>query len=188
MAAKTSDRLLRAGHLPGDEEYEKHGIFWKATRPRVEAAITGRRDGKPIDGAYQGIDRSFADGFEENVEFYDLVYLDRDSVRDGAEFAAVEPSLWLAAGGVGSRPSSDPTEPFAFHEDSNYAVLFDRKAFRRFLTQLKANPQVTHLYLVTDSESSFNQMRAKLPDGLTTSMLYRDYLGNFRINTLEAYR
>lgn len=81
-----------------------------------------------------------------------------------------------------------PTEPFAFHEDSNYAVLFDRKAFRRFLTQLKANPQVTHLYLVTDSESSFNQMRAKLPDGLTTSMLYRDYLGNFRINTLEAYR
>ena len=53
---------------------------------------------------------------------------------------------------------------------------------------LKANPQVTHLYLVTDSESSFNQMRAKLPDGLTTSMLYRDYLGNFRINTLEAYR
>jgi len=188
VAAKTSDRLLRAGHLPGDEEYEKHGIFWKATRPRVEAAITGRRDGKPIDGAYQGIDRSFADGFEENVEFYDLVYLDRDSVRDGAEFAAVEPSLWLAAGGVGSRPSSDPTEPFAFHEDSNYAVLFDRKAFRRFLTQLKANPQVTHLYLVTDSESSFNQMRAKLPDGLTTSMLYRDYLGNFRINTLEAYR
>ncbi|WP_348695075.1 DNA methyltransferase [uncultured Nocardioides sp.] len=106
VAAKTSDRLLRAGHLPGDEEYEKHGIFWKATRPRVEAAITGRRDGKPIDGAYQGIDRSFADGFEENVEFYDLVYLDRDSVRDGAEFAAVEPSLWLAAGGVGSRPSS----------------------------------------------------------------------------------
>lgn len=188
VAAKASDRLLRAGHLPGDEEYEKHGIFWKATRPRVEAAITGRRDGKPIDGAYQGLARSFADGFEENVEFYDLVYLDRDSVRDGAEFAAVEPSLWLAAGGVGSRPSSDPTEPFAFHEDSNYAVLFDRKAFRRFLTQLKANPQVTHLYLVTDSESSFNQMRAKLPAGLTTSMLYRDYLGNFRINTLEAYR
>lgn len=188
VAAKASDRLLRAGHLPGDEEYEKHGIFWRATRPRVEAAITGRRDGKPIDGIYQGLDRSFADGFEENVEFYDLVYLDRDSVRDGAEFAAVEPSLWLAAGGVGSRPSSDPTEPFAFHEDSNYAVLFDRKAFRRFLTQLRANPQVTHLYLVTDSESSFNQMRAKLPDGLTTSMLYRDYLGNFRINTLEAYR
>lgn len=188
VAAKTSDRLLRAGHLPGDEEYEKHGIFWKATRPRVEAAITGRRNGEPIDGTYQGINRKFADGFDENVEFYDLVYLDRDSVRDGAEFAAIEPSLWLAAGGVGSRPSSDPAKPFAFHEDSNYAVLFDRKAFRQFLTRLNTNPQVTHVYLVTDSESSFNQMRTKLPSDLTTSMLYRDYLGNFRINTLEAYR
>jgi hypothetical protein len=48
VAAKSSDRLLRAGHLPGDEEYEKHGIFWKATRPRCEAAITGRdARGKP---------------------------------------------------------------------------------------------------------------------------------------------
>ena len=56
------------------------------------------------------------------------------------------------------------------------------------LAFLNIDPQDFYLYLVTDSESSFNQMRAKLPDGLTTSMLYRDYLGNFRINTLEAYR
>lgn len=188
VAAKVSDRLLRAGHLPGDEEYERHGIFWKATRPRVEASITGKRGEQRIDGTYQGIDRSFADGFDENVEFYDLVYLDRDSVREGAEFAAIEPCLWLAAGGVGTRPASDPGEPFALHADSNYAVLFDRKAFRRFLTQLKHHPQVTHVYLVTDSESSFNQMRSKLPVGQDAAMLYRDYLGNFRINTLEAYR
>ena len=188
VAAKTSDGLLRAGHLPGDEEYEKHGIFWKATRPRVEAAITGQRGNRPIEGIYQGIERSFADGFEENVEFYDLVYLDRDAVREGTEFAAIEPCLWLAAGGVGSRPVSDLGEPFAVHSDSNYAVLFDRSAFRRFLTQLKHNPQVTHVYLVTDSESSYNQMRAKLPGGQNATMLYRDYLGNFRINTLEAYR
>jgi adenine-specific DNA-methyltransferase len=189
VAAKSSDRLLRAGHLPGDEEYEKHGIFWKATRPRCEAAITGRdARGKPVEGTYQGIDRDFADGFEENVEFYDLVYLDRDSVREGGEFSAIEPSLWLAAGGVGSRPTSDPGEPFAVHKESNYAILFDRKAFRRFLTQLRSNPQITHVYLVTDSESSYTQMRAKLPEDLHTSMLYRDYLANFRINTLEAYR
>lgn len=188
VAAKVSDRLLRQGYLPGDVDYERHGIFWKATRPRVQAAITGQRDSKPVEGVYQGINRRFAEGFDENVEFYDLVYLDRDLVREGAEFAAIEPSLWLAAGGVGRRPTSDPTEPYTFHAESNYAVLFDRKAFRRFLGKLRDNPQVAHLFIVTDSESSYNQVRAKVPESVATSMLYRDYLGNFRINTLEAYR
>lgn len=189
VTAKVSDKLLKEGYLPGDEEYEKKGIFWRATRPRCEAAITGRdHTGKPVVGSYQGIKRNFSDGFEENVEFYDLVYLDRDAVREGAEFAAIEPCLWLAADGVGTRPNSDSTEPFAVHEGSNYAVLFDRKAFRPFLTRLRSSPQIKHVYLVTDSESSFIQMRAKLPEGLAASMLYRDYLANFRINTVEAFR
>ncbi|HPZ14754.1 MAG TPA: DNA methyltransferase, partial [Bacillota bacterium] len=189
VAAKTSDRLLRKKLLPGDDAYEREGIFWKATRPRCEAAITGKDpSGKPIEGEYRGIERSFDQGFDENVEFYDLTYLDRDSIRDGAEFAAIEPSLWLAAGGVGQRPETDAGADYAVHVESNYAVLFERRAFRSFLAQVKRSPQVTHVFLVTDSETAFLQMKAKLPESLKISMLYRDYLANFRINTVEAYR
>lgn len=54
-------------------------------------------------GKYLG-GRPHATPFEENVEFLELVYLDKDDVRQGSQFQAVEPSLWLAAGGVGQRP------------------------------------------------------------------------------------
>lgn len=96
--------------------------------------------------------------------------------------------LWLAAGGAGQRPETDAGADYAVHVESNYAVLFERRAFRSFLAQVKRSPQVTHVFLVTDSETAFLQMKAKLPESLKISMLYRDYLANFRINTVEAYR
>jgi len=41
--------LAKAGHFPGDAEYEAKGIFESATMPRCIAAITGTRpDGAPI--------------------------------------------------------------------------------------------------------------------------------------------
>jgi hypothetical protein len=42
---------------------------------------------------------------------------------------------------------------------------------------------VTHVWLVTDSEEAYAEMRSALPARLAVSMLYRDYLRNFRINT-----
>ena len=53
---------------------------------------------------------------------------------------------------------------------------------------LAKRPDITHVFLVTDSEAAYAQMCSRLPATLRTSMLYRDYLGNFRINTPEAYR
>ena len=186
---KTARRLVRDGNLPGDEEFERHGIFWQATRPRIEAALTGRTPaGLPVEGRYAGSGRPFAEGFQENVEFFELTYLDKDAVRQGAQFAAIEPSLWLAAGSVGPRPSSDPSARFALPEESNYGVLFERSAFSAFLRALVKRTDVTHVFLVTDSENAYAQMCSRLPDGVTPSMLYRDYLTNFRINTQEAFR
>ena len=52
----------------------------------------------------------WANGFDENVEFFDLVYLDRDEVSQGSHFADIEPSLWLMAGGVGILAKADEDE------------------------------------------------------------------------------
>lgn len=186
--AKTTTRLVKDGLLPGDEDFERHGIFWQATRPRVEAALTGLTpSGKPIAGKYVG-GRPFAEGLAENVEFFNLIYLDRDNVRQGAEFAAIEPLLWLHAGGVGERAETDTTSHFAIAKESNYAVLFDRASYANFLRALKATDGIEHVFLVTDSEDAYRQMRSRLPAGVSSSMLYRDYITNFRINTIEGYR
>lgn len=184
---KTTTRLVKQGKLPGDDDFERHGIFWQATRPRVDAALTGRTPtGKPVPGTYSD-GTPHARGFDENVEFFRLVYLGKDDVRDGSQFATIEPSLWLMAGGIGRRPESADDEPFVL-TDSNYAVLFDRSRFAAFKRGLAKRPDITHVYLVTDSETDYASMCGRLPAGVHPSMLYRDYLLNFRINTIEAFR
>jgi adenine-specific DNA-methyltransferase len=50
---------------------------------------------------------------------------------------------------------------------------------------LESRPDVTHVWIVTDSEDAFAEMRSVLPGRISTSMLYRDYLRNFRINTRQ---
>jgi hypothetical protein len=41
------------------------------------------------------------------------------------------------------------------------------------------------VWIVTDSEDAFAEMRSSLPPRLISSMLYRDYLRNFTINTRQ---
>lgn len=98
---------LRAeGHFRGDPQFEAHGIFEKVARPRCEAVVTGKRsDGTGVPGKHLG-GRPHAQGFDENVEFYRLDYLDPNDVNLGRQFEAVLPLLWLAAGGKGSRPTA----------------------------------------------------------------------------------
>ena len=101
---KTAVQLKKREIYRGDAEFESHGIFEQATRPRCEAVVLGNRaDGTKIPGAHVG-GRPFAEGFQENVEFFRLDYLDPDEVDLGNQFDAIFPSLWLAASGIGTRP------------------------------------------------------------------------------------
>ena len=44
--SERDDRDARkSGYLPGDAEYESRGVFEAVTRPRIEAALSGRRPG-----------------------------------------------------------------------------------------------------------------------------------------------
>ena len=55
----------------------------------MEAAITSRRpDGKPVEGQYDSTyleDHEYADGFEENVSFFRMEYLEPDLVELGRQ-------------------------------------------------------------------------------------------------------
>ena len=93
VEAKTAAALRESGVYRGDPRFEARGIFERATRPRCEATITGNRpDGAPAEGEYWG-GRPYAQGFEENVEFYRLDYLDVDEVSLGQQFQAIFPLL-----------------------------------------------------------------------------------------------
>ena len=87
---KTARRLSKKGVYRGDPQFEKHGIFEQATMSRCRAVVTGRRpDGKPIAGSYPD-GRPMSYGFEENIVFFRLDYVDPAEVELGAQFDAID--------------------------------------------------------------------------------------------------
>lgn len=185
VEGEVATQLHKQGVFRGNPKYEERGIFEMVTRPRCEAVISGKRpDGTEISGDHLN-GRPYADGFKENVEFFRIDYLDPDDVDLGTQFEAIFPSLWLAAGGVGLREHSKSSADMLISSHGPYAVLFREEKFRKFLKAVEGRNDLTHVWIVTDSEDAFAEMRAALHPTLTTSMLYRDYLRNFRINTRQ---
>ncbi len=182
-------RLNEKGIFRGDQDFEKRGIFELVMRPRCEAVVAGRRPdgavipGKHLDALGRPRGRPFADGFEENVEFFKLDYLDPDEVDLGRKFDAILPAFWLSAGGIGERESPAKDSDFSIPPNSTYAVLFRESRFRKFKQALEKYPKVTDVWIFTDSEEAFAEMRSELPSGLRVSMLYHDYLHSFKVNT-----
>ncbi len=177
-------KALRAqGHLPGDATWEAQGIFQHITLPRMIAAATGKAsDGNFIKGNYKFNDEfPIAEGFEENIEFLELSYLDRNGVSRGKAFESVAPLLWLKAGAVGEMIGKE-IAPFAAPADATYAVLFDVNYWQEFVSALKGRDDLVIVFVVTDSLAQYQQVVAELPQTLETSMLYEDYLRNFEIN------
>lgn len=189
---KISKKLIKQGILPGDEKYEASGICDSVTWPRCKFAINGKRDdGTKLQGAYLDIDghpkqHKLADGFEENMEYFRLDFIDPDHVARGDAFKAVLPILWLMAGGLGEREESKGSTVWYMPKHSPYAVLIKEKDFAAFRKKLEERPDIAWLFLVTDSEESFSQMRRALGRKYQCVQLYKSYLENFRINAQEA--
>jgi len=176
------DKYLRKeGHLPGDPEYEIHGIFEAVTCPRVEAAITGKRpDGRIAEGKY--IDgKPYSDGFDENCEFFRLDYINPDRVELGKAFDKLHPLFWMKAGARAPRPKTLPRKGgFAVVESGGYAVLFDERAIHELVVALNAARDMTHVFVCTDSEDAYAEICELLPASITSERLYGDYLAEFR--------
>lgn len=184
---KETKRLNNEGLYRGHADFEKHGIFWSATKPRITSSLTGTRpDGSqpPRDAKHRYLDgRYFQDGFDENCAFFELRYLDPLRVELGDAFDAIHPTLWMKTGANGPMPTdADPYDRWAIAVDGGYAILFQEDAIRDFQDELRAHPAVRHVFLVTDSPESYAEMRGHLGAQIATSMLYRDYLRNVRID------
>ena len=106
-----ANRLMRQGHFPGDEEFERVGICESVTWPRCKFAINGSRDdGTALNGNYLDIEGHakqlrWSKGLAENLEFFRLDFLDPDDVARGDAFRAILPILWMMAGAQGPRAS-----------------------------------------------------------------------------------
>ncbi len=131
--------------------------------------------------------RPMADGFPANLDYFKLEFLEPSAVAMGRQFEGILPILWMMAGARGPRP--EPPENGCAHlhwliPDANpFAVLMRETRFREFLAKLEGRNDLTHVFLVTNSDKAFHDMKADLPEHLTAVQLYKSYLDNFKINT-----
>lgn len=174
IGAREAKRLRKAGHHPGDPEWEAKGVFEYVCRPRVSTVVTGKRP----DGS------EYSDGIAANVEFFKLTYLDPGRVRRGREFETIAPLMWLEGGATGDRINEIPEDGWGLTEA--YGVLFTIDALTPFaaaVSKAAAEGQPPRvLFIITDSPTEYQQAVERLPVGIETVRLYEDYLSNYTIN------
>lgn len=179
VAADEHKALREQGLRPGDPEWEQHGICDYITKPRVQAAITGKTpDGQPIQGDYKFTDEfPMADGFEENAEFFTLSYETPISVNHNRAFARIAPLLWLHAGSRGRRIDKLPA--VGWEVADAYGLLVEVDVATPFCRAINKAKGLRVAYIVTDDDRRFQAIARRLPDGVEPVRLYESYLTNF---------
>jgi adenine-specific DNA-methyltransferase len=182
VSADEQKGLRDEGLRPGDAEWEALGICEHVTKPRIEAAITGKTPaGEPITGDYKfGDEFPMADGFEENVEFFTLTYEAPLRVASNREFEKIAPLLWLRAGARGRR--IEDVSP-GWDVADVYGVLIDLDHTEAFLKAVAASADVAIVFVVTDEDRLFESVSRDLPDHVEPVRLYEAYLRNFEIES-----
>ena len=178
--------MTAKGLKPGDEEWEKLGIARYVTWPRTVCSIEGHDvNGNPLKGNYIGSDIPMADGFKANAAYFKLGFLDKNAVALGRQFKEMLPTLWMKAGAIGNCPTiSEKTPNMLILPENKLAVLVDEKKYMEFITELDKYPEIKTIFIVTNSDSGYRDMISGLEDK-DTYQLYRDYLDNFRINSVR---
>ena len=100
----------------------------------------------------------------------------------GDAFESILPILWIMAGCIGARNTRRGASPWYIAKHSPFAVLIRETRFLDFQKKLRQRDDVTHVFLVTDSEENFVMMRRELGREFHCMQLYKSYLENFRIN------
>lgn len=192
VAADEQDELRGRGLYPGDADWERFGICEYITKPRIAAAITGRTpQDEAIEGAYKFTDPfPMADGFEENARFFNLTYLDPETVEAKQSFGQIAHLLWLISGAEGPVIDEEPRSGWALPENAMYGVLFRNKGRAGFAeslaTRAAASNPPKHVFIVADSTDEFHRSLEEVgADPAHTTRLYRSYLKNFRTNVVD---
>ncbi len=182
VSAEEQRALRRQGLRPGDPEWERLGICDYITKPRIEAAITGRTpEGKSIKGNYKFTDEfPMAEGFEENAAFFTLTYEGPLAVSHHRAYERVAPILWLRAGAQGEVLTDLGEDGWVLSQ--TYGVLEDLDAASDFLRAVGEREGVLLVFVVTDDDLAFQMVCRELPTRVEPVRLYESYLNNFEIN------
>lgn len=179
VGADEHKALRERGLRPGDPDWEALGICDHITKPRIQAAITGKTpNGDPIKGDYKFTDEfPMADGFEENAEFFTLTYETPVGVSYQTAFSRIAPLLWLRAGSVGRRIDKLPAAGWDVAD--TYGLLVDLDTATDFLKAARRAKSLRVAFIVTDDERRFQALSRRLPEGVEAIRLYESYLTNF---------
>ncbi|MDQ2084735.1 DNA methyltransferase [Xanthobacteraceae bacterium Astr-EGSB] len=182
VAADEQAKLRKGNLRPGDAEWEKWGICDYITKPRIEAAITGKTpDGEDIEGDYKFTDEfPMAEGFEENAEFFTLTYETPVAVSHNRAFERIAALLWMRAGSEGRRIQKLPVKGWEVAD--TYGLLIDLDKAAPFCKAAGAKRTIRIAYIVTDDERRFQSVARRLPEAIEPIRLYESYLTNFRFS------
>jgi adenine-specific DNA-methyltransferase len=183
VSEEESSEMRKRGLAPGDPEWEARGIYQFVTKPRLEAAVSGKTPtGETITGDYKFTDTfPMSDGFEENIDFLELQYLDPNKVSRGKAFEKIAPLIWMKAG-FGPVQITEEKPDYALADGCNYGILFDLDKWPEFVEAVRQNSSIKHAFVVTDSRAAYQQVIQELDSDISTTMLYEDYLRNFEIS------
>jgi adenine-specific DNA-methyltransferase len=124
-----------------------------------------------------------AQGFEENAEFFTLIYETPLAVSYQTAFMRIAPLLWLRAGSVGRRIEKLPTSGWDVAD--SYGLLVDLDKVTDFLKAVGKAKDVRIAYIVTDDERRFQALARRLPEDVEPIRLNESYLTNFSFNNGE---
>lgn len=176
-AAEWIDQLEEYSHIKEFYVLTQNNRLFKQTKSEIEQILGEYTERRPVLFP-------MADGFEANVEFFKLGFLNKNAIALGKALNEIMPLLWMKAGCKGARPqiSTDEVHDMYIWKENGFALLTDEYAFDDFLKQVTEQKGcIENVFIVTDSERAFMQMSAQMPD-VSAYQLYRDYLENFRIN------
>ncbi len=160
----TRNALRKRGLRAGDPEWESQGVYHSVTMPRL-------------------LNVAEEPTAEQNVEFFDLTYLNPTLVELDMAFSSIAPLLWMRAGAQGRR-IDERTDTFDVAD--TYAVLFELDHSSAFIDAVEQAEGLRVAYIVTDDEPQFQAVAAQLPEGIKPVRLYESYLRTFQINTERA--
>lgn len=185
VGADEQDELRKKGLRPGDAEWEQWGICDYITKPRVQAAISGKTpEGDSIKGEYKFSDElPMSQGFEENAEFFTLTYETPVSISQNRAFSRIAPLLWVRAGSIGRRIDKIPETGWDVAD--TYGVLVDVDSATLFCKAVNKTRDLRIAYIVTDDDRRFQAIAHRLPDGVEPVRLYESYLTNFSFTNGE---
>jgi adenine-specific DNA-methyltransferase len=180
VAADEQTALRKRGLRPGDPDWELWGICDYITKPRVQAAITGKTpNDDPVKGDYRFTDEfPLSEGFEENAEFFTLTYETPVAVSHNLAFARIAPLLWMRAGSRGRRIDKLPSRGWDITDA--YCLLTDLDQTADFCKAAKKVDGLRIAYIVTNDDRRFQSVARRLPGSIEPVRLYESYLSNFQ--------